>query len=411
MMNLTLLIAKRYYKAAYQNPYIRFINQASSIGISIGVLALILALSIMNGFERELKSSLLAVIPDVEYEAVQGKLEDWHKPQKMLEQQEQVVAAAPYIKLNAMVQKKDQLQAAIIHGADPILEPKVNVIANFIQQGKWLESESDAVIGSGLAKTLGLNVGDSIELLIPKTLENGRLAAPQYVKLKLSGVYHLGGQMDQGQVFVSLEKLQRVLGWQKNNAEGVKIALQDPFSARYLGRQYGRLLDEYVYVLDWFRTSGHIYNDIVMVKDIMYLAMFIVMAVACFNIVSSLTMAVQEKHSDIGILKTMGLRPKRLTEVFVLMGMLTALKGVFWGIVIGLILAFNLEGLITGIEQLTGTKALDSDVYFISHIPSQVQLEQVAVIALTALFIAFVASFYPAKKAAKLDPVELLSGS
>ena len=408
-MNLTLLIAKRYYKAAYQNPYIRFINQASSIGISIGVLALILALSIMNGFERELKLSLLAVIPDVEYEAVQGKLEDWNKPYQVLQQQQQVVAAAPYIKLNAMVQKKDQLQAAIVHGADPILERKVNVIADFIQQGQWLENDTDAVIGSGVAKLLNLEVGDSIELLIPKTLENGRLAAPQYVKLTLSGIYHLGGQMDQGQVFVSLSKLQQVLGWQEANAEGIKIALQDPFTARYLGRQYGRLLDEYVYVLDWFRTSGHIYNDIVMVKDIMYLAMFIVMAVACFNIVSSLTMAVQEKHSDIGILKTMGLKPKRLTQVFVLMGMLTALKGVLWGIVIGLVLAFNLETIISSIEQLTGTKTLDSDVYFISHIPSQVQLEQVTVIALTALFIAFIASYYPAKKAAKLDPVELIS--
>ena len=408
-MNLTLLIAKRYYKAAYQNPYIRFINQASSIGISIGVLALILALSIMNGFERELKLSLLAVIPDVEYEAVQGKLEDWNKPYQVLQQQQQVVAAAPYIKLNAMVQKKDQLQAAIVHGADPILERKVNVIADFIQQGQWLENDTDAVIGSGVAKLLNLEVGDSIELLIPKTLENGRLAAPQYVKLTLSGIYHLGGQMDQGQVFVSLSKLQQVLGWQEANAEGIKIALQDPFTARYLGRQYGRLLDEYVYVLDWFRTSGHIYNDIVMVKDIMYLAMFIVMAVACFNIVSSLTMAVQEKHSDIGILKTMGLKPKRLTLVFVLMGMLTALKGVLWGIVIGLVLAFNLETIISSIEQLTGTKTLDSDVYFISHIPSQVQLEQVTVIALTALFIAFIASYYPAKKAAKLDPVELIS--
>lgn len=408
-MNLTLLIAKRYYKAAYQNPYIRFINQASSIGISIGVLALILALSIMNGFERELKSSLLAVIPDVEYEAVQGKLEDWNRPYQVLQQQQHVVAAAPYIKLNAMVQNKDQLQAAIVHGADPILEPKVNVIADFIQQGHWLESDTDAVIGSGLAKRLNLEIGNSIELLIPKTLDNGRLATPQYVKLTVSGIYHLGGQMDQGQVFVSLSKLQQVLGWQEHNAEGIKIALQDPFSARYLGRQYGRLLDEYVYVLDWFRTSGHIYNDIIMVKDIMYLAMFIVMAVACFNIVSSLTMAVQEKHSDIGILKTMGLKPKRLTQVFVLMGMLTALKGVLWGIVIGLVLAFNLETIISSIEQLTDTKTLDSDVYFISHIPSQVQLEQVAVIALTALLIAFIASYFPAKKAAKLDPVELIS--
>lgn len=408
-MNLTLTIARRYYKAAYQNPYIRFINYASSIGISIGVLALILALSIMNGFERELKSSLLAVIPDVEYEAVTGHLEDWRRPLEQLQQQESVTGAAPYIKLNAMVQRKDQLQAAIVHGADPVFEPEVNAIPSFVTRGNWLQSENDAVIGTGLAHKLGLSIGDKIELLIPKTLKNGRLAAPQYVKLNLVGIYHLGGQMDQGQVYVHLAKLQQVLGWNDAQAEGVKIALQDPFAARQQGRALGRQLDDYVYVLDWFRTNGHIYNDIVMVKDIMYLAMFIVMAVACFNIVSSLTMAVQEKHGDIGILKTMGLKPKKLTQIFVSMGMLTAVKGVAWGAALGCALAWNLEWLVYQLEQVTGVTALDQDVYFISHIPSQLQFEQVAVVAFTALIIAFTASYFPAKKASKLDPVALIS--
>lgn len=408
-MNLTVQIAKRYYKAAYQNRYIRFINQASSIGISIGVLALILALSIMNGFERELKNSLLSVLPDVEYEAVQGRLDNWHKPQQVLQKQEQVVAAAPYIKLNAMVQRKDKLEAAIVHAAEPNLEVKVNQLNRFIRDGRWLQSEQDAVIGSGLAQKLQLKVGDNIELLLPKTLDNGRLAPPQYVKLVLSGIYHIGGQMDQGQVYVHLAKLQQVLGWQAQHSEGIKVKLQQPFEARYVGRALGRELDEYVYVLDWFRTNGHIYNDIVMVKDIMYLAMILVMAVACFNIVSSLTMAVQEKHGDIGILKTMGLKPQQLTKIFVLMGMLTAIKGVLWGVVIGVLLALNLESIFAVIERVSGFKALDADVYFISHIPSQLQLEQVLIIAFTALFIAFIASYYPAKKAAKLNPVELLS--
>ncbi len=409
-MNLTFLIAKRYYKAAYQNPYIRFINHASSIGISIGVLALILALSIMNGFERELKSSLLSVIPDVEYEAVQGKLDDWRKPWDTLQQQSEVVAAAPYIKLFAMVQKKETLEAAVIHGADPLLELEVNSIPKFITQGHWLENKKDAVIGSALAEKLNLSVGDHIELLIPKKLENGRLAAPQYVKFNLVGIYHMGGQMDQGQVYVTLTKLQQVLGWQDSQAEGIKIALNDPFTARYVGRQLGRLLDEYVYVLDWFRTNGHIYNDIVMVKDIMYLAMLIVMAVACFNIVSSLTMAVQEKHGDIGILKTMGLKPKMLTQIFVAMGMLTAVKGVLWGLCLGVLLAWNLESIVSSIESLTGLKALDADVYFINHIPSELQFEQILMVSLTALLIAFLASYYPAKKASKLNPVELIAG-
>ena len=409
-MDLALTLAKRYYKAAYQNRYIRFINQASSVGISIGVLALILALSIMNGFERELKSTLLSVIPDVEFEAVQGKLDNWPKTQQMLSEQSSVKGAAPYAKLNAMVQKKDQLQAAIIHGAHPEFEQNVNAVTQFITQGHWLTTENDAVIGAGLAATLGLKLGDKLELLIPKTLENGRLAAPQYVKLSIAGIYQLGGQMDHGQVYVNLFKLQTVLGWNENQAEGVKVALFDPFSARIEGRLLGRELNEYVFVLDWFRSNGHIYNDIVMVKDIMYLAMILVMAVACFNIVSSLTMAVQEKHSDIGILKTMGLQSHVITKIFMLMGMLTAVKGVLWGLVIGVLLALNLENIIATAESWFNFKTLDEQVYFISHIPSEVNYSQVAIICGTALLIAFLASYLPAKKASKLVPVELISG-
>lgn len=407
-MKLPLLIAKRYYKAAYQNRYIRFINQASSIGISIGVLALILALSIMNGFERELKNSLLAVIPDVEFEAVQGKLENWQKSYDVLSGQPEVKGAAPYIKLNAMVQKKDQLQAAIVHGVDNRLEKNVNAVHRFLIQGHWLSSSTDAVIGAGLADTLSLSLGDKLELLIPKTLPNGKLAAPQYVKLTVSGIYQLGGQMDHGQVFVNLPKMQEVLGWTAQQAEGIKVSLYEPFAARSISRSLGRQLDEYVFVLDWFRTNGHIYNDIVMVKDIMYLAMVLVMAVACFNIVSSLTMAVQEKHSDIGILKTMGLKSKMVTQIFTLMGMLTAIKGVVWGGIIGVTLALNLESFIKWLEQVAGFKTLDEQVYFISHIPSQLHFAQVGLICITALVIAFIASFIPAKKAAKLLPVDLV---
>ena len=407
-MKLSLMIAQRYYKAAYQNRYIRFINQASTIGISIGVMALILALSIMNGFERELKNSLLAVIPDVEYEAVEGKIHNWKKSYEYLSQQSEVKGAAPYIKLNAMVQKQNQLQASILHGVNPELEKSVNAVIRFIVKGAWLESTNDAVIGAGLAATLDLSVGDKLELLIPKTLANGKLAAPQYVKLTITGIYQLGGQMDHGQVYMDITKLQKVLGWGQSEVEGIKVSLFDPFSARYVGKRIGRELDEYVFVLDWFRTNGHIYNDIVMVKDIMYLAMILVMAVACFNIVSSLTMAVQEKHSDIGILKTMGLKAKVIRQVFTLMGMLTAVKGVIWGLVIGVLLALNLETLIQALEQLFGFKTLDAQVYFISHIPSQLHFGQVGLICITALVIAFIASFVPAQKAAKLLPIELV---
>lgn len=410
-MSLSLRFARRYYNASFENKYIRFINRASKIGISVGVAALILGLSIMNGFERELKNTLLAVMPDIEYESVKGKLPNWQTTSDIILADPSVKAAAPYIKLNAMVQKQTQLEAVILHGAQPELEKGVNKTYQYIAQGSWLISDgnnSSAVIGSGLAEKLNLTVGDKLELLVPNDGQQGKLLSPKYLSVEVVGIYQIGGQMDHGQVFVKLDRLQQLFGWQPQETKGVKVALNDPFDARRVVGRIGNQLTDYVYMLDWFRSQGHVYNDIVMVKDIMYLVMVLVMAVACFNIVSSLTMAVQEKHGDIGILKTMGLTPKTVQRIFVLMGMLTAIKGIAWGLVWGVLLAWYLPELFAGLESLFNFKALDSDVYFINHLPSELLTSQVLVVSLTAFVIAFLATLYPAKRAAKLTPVELL---
>lgn len=440
-LKLAATFAKRYYHAAFENKYIRFINRASKIGISVGVAALIVGLSIMNGFERELKSSLLAVVPDIEFEAVEGSLPNWHSTQENILKNPNVIGAAPYVKVNAMLQKQNDLEAVIIHGVSPKLETSVNATHKYIKTGHWLsqtpvaaknkvvtaginaaqsaaEAETlkadmntvEAVIGQGLADKLALSLHDDIELLIPNTLSSGKLAAPKYLKANIVGIYQLGGQMDYGQVYLPLNIIQDKFGWTEQQAEGVKVALNDPFNAQVLARQIGNTLQDYVYVLDWFRTNGHVYNDIVMVKDIMYLVMVLVMSVACFNLVSSLTMAIQEKHSDIGILKTMGLTPVIVKRVFVMMGMLTAIKGIGWGILWGVVLTLSIPELLSVIEQLFNVKALDGEVYFIDYLPTELELVQVLVVSLTAFVIAYFATLYPASRASKLSPVELISG-
>jgi lipoprotein-releasing system permease protein len=413
---LAATFARRYYHAAFQNKYIRFINRASKIGISIGVAALILGLSIMNGFERELKNSLLSVVPDIEFEAVEGHLNNWHETQETILQHPNVIGAAPYIKVNAMLQKKNDLEAVLIHGVSATLEKDVNATYEYIKVGRWL-NESDpssttveAVIGQGLANKIGLNLHDNIELLIPNTLSSGKLAAPKYLKANIVGIYQIGGQMDYGQVYLSLGVIQQKFDWLEQYSEGIKVAIDEPFNAQVLARQIGGTLKEYVYVLDWFRTNGHVYNDIVMVKDIMYLVMVLVMSVACFNIVSSLTMAIQEKHTDIGILKTMGLTPIIVKRVFVMMGMLTAIKGIVWGLVWGLVLTLSIPELFSLLEQLFNVKALDSEVYFIDYLPTELDLTQVFIVSLTAFVISYFATLYPASRASKLSPVELISG-
>ena len=406
---LSAKLARRYYYGSYKNPYIRFINKASTIGIGIGVFALILGLSVMNGFEKSLKESLLSVIPDVEFEAVSGYLDNWQSTQQTIMASPSVKAAAPYIKLNGMLQMQQQLIAVMVHGVEPDLEKKVNLLPAKIIQGNWLKQmDKGVVIGSALAKSLQLNIGSSVELLLPNKAIQGKILSPYYLRLPVVGIYHIGGQQDQGQVFVPLHHLQQVFDWPTHQAEGIKVALHEPFNAQRIGRAIGHRLTDYVYVLDWFRTQGHNFNDIIMVKQIMLLVMILVIAVACFNIVSSLTMAVQEKRGDIGILKTMGIKPVVIQRVFIFMGLFTAIKGVIWGAVSGLVFAFQLPQMLNAIEQWLNFKTLDSSVYFIDHIPTKVEFSQVLITMLLAIFIATIATLYPARKAAKLSPKELI---
>lgn len=417
---LTLKLATRYYSTGLANRYVRFINRASRVGFALGVSALIIGLSLMNGFERELKSTLLSAIPHVEYESVTGHIEDWTQTTKQLVNHPQVTGVAPYLKLNAMLQKQNHMEAVLLKGVQPQLESSVNIIPFKIISGRWLNvpgsqsnlqkesQEREAVIGVSLAEKLDLKINSPIELLIPTFSDNGRLNAPSYLRFNIVGIYQVGGQVDTGQVFVDLSDLARSQNLAENKAHGVAVALLDPFDANKVAPQIGQMVTDYVYILDWFRSHGHVYNDIVLVKDIMYIVMVLVMAVASFNIVSSLSMAVQEKYGDIGILKTMGLSNKQVKQVFVLMGFLTALQGIAWGVFWGLVIAFNLTSIVSFIESALGVNALDGDVYFINYLPSQVQMGEVAIIAITAMVIAFLASLYPAKKASKLSPIELI---
>lgn len=404
---LAFSFAKRFYNASYENRYIRFINRASRVGIALGVAALIIGLSIMNGFERELKNTLLSVIPDVEFEAVSGKLDNWPETLERISADPSYVAAAPYIKINAMLQKQQRLDAIVMHGIDPNLEKSVSTLPSMLTAGSWLEDKG-AVIGQGLAERLGINVGDRIEFLIPSINERGQFTSPQYLQLKVEGIYQVGGQLDYSQVYVAISTLQQLFSWSPQHAEGIKVELDDPFNARLIANRIGGTLTDYVYVLDWFRANGHVYNDIVLVKDIMYLVMVLVMAVACFNIVSSLTMAVQEKYSDIGILKTMGLTDVVIVRIFTLMGLLTALKGVLWGVIYGVVIAWYLPEIFSFIESLFGVTVLDSDVYFINYIPSELMFNQVVIVAGTAVVVAYLATIYPSKQAGKLNTISLL---
>ncbi|MFN3710518.1 MAG: lipoprotein-releasing ABC transporter permease subunit [Alishewanella aestuarii] len=402
-------LARRYRSTRHTSGFIRFISASSTLGIALGVAILILALSVMNGFEQALKQRLLAVIPHVELEAVSNQLDNWPDKLPALASVPGVVAVAPYIKANGMLRKGNQIKAAQFRGIELALEQQISDFADYLQSGS-LQSLNDEqlVLGSGIAELLQLEVGDSVQLMLPRFTEDGRLASYSNHLLTVSGIVHMGGQLDQSQVWLSLTALNKFLEMPPGAVQGFAFRLDDIFAAQQMARTLGQVSEDYVYLLDWFRTQGHVYNDIQLVRGILYLVLTLVIAVACFNIVATLVMAVREKESDIAILLTMGMQPVRIIKVFVLLGSLNGVVGTLSGALCGVLLALNIEQIFYWVTQALGRSLLDPSIYFIDFIPSLLQWQDVAVTVALALGLSTLATLYPAYRASLVNPARVL---
>lgn len=410
-MRLAWLIARRFRQGTAKQGFLSFISASSTIGIALGCAVLIAALSMMNGFNQVLQNKLLAVVPQIEYSAVEGALDDWELVAEIAERNPQVVATAPGVNATVMVQTQSTFHGIQVRGVSAEHEQKVSSLSDYVSKEDWQrwQQKGGLLLGAGLAEKLDLEVGDSVSLLTPEKSERG-FRSPERVRLQVTGLFQFGGQIDYHNAYVSLHTAINELDFARD-VSSVRLRVKDVFSAPAVARQVGNELPELVYLDDWTRSHGHLYRDIELVRWVVYLVLILVMAVACFNIVSTLIMTVAKKRSQIAMLKTLGMKDKTLLQSFVLQGFMNGLYGVVIGCVCGILLAQFLPSIMLTLETWFNFDVLSSDIYFVGEVPSEWIWSDVFLVAGVALLMSLLATLYPAWRAVKVEPAKALHQS
>ena len=414
-MNTPFFISWHYQRGKQKNPLVALIAKFSAIGIALGVAVLIVGLSAMNGFERELNQRILAVVPHIEiFSAHQAKdptIHHWQNLEKRLQQNPQIKGISPFVSFTALVENGSKLKVVQVKGVEKQAEDKVSSIGNFVQEQGWdkFGKEGGLVLGAGIAKELDVKVGDWITLLISQQNGDEQFAQPIREPVQVTAILRLDGQLDYSYALLPLAQAQTFLTYQPDQITGVELKLDDPFSVRNLDLS---MLNDYPQMLcmqNWISKFGYMYRDIQLIRTVMYIAMVLVIGVACFNIVSTLIMAVKDKQGDIAIMRTLGANNAFIKRIFIWYGLQAGMKGCLIGIVLGIILALNLTTFIQGIEWVIGKKLLSGDVYFVDFLPSELHWSDVLMVLIAALALSLMASLYPASRAAKLQPAQVLS--
>lgn len=411
-MTLSLLLGWRFSQGRQRGGMVSLIAFISTAGIALGVAVLIVGLSAMNGFERELNNRILAVVPHGEIAPMERPLTDWPQLISRMEQVPGIAAAAPYINFTGLVESGTKLQAIQIKGVDPQQETRLSALPSFVQNQTWGQFTADKqqiIIGSGVARSLNVNPGDWLTLMIPNHDAGSKLLQPKRIRVQVQGILQLSGMLDHSLALVPLKDAQHYLDMGAN-ISGIALKMDNPFNAVALVRQAASQANAYVSLRTWIGAYGYMYRDIQMIRAILYLAMILVIGVACFNIVSTLVMAVKDKSSDIAILRTLGARDGLIRAIFIWYGLRAGLLGSLIGTVFGVLITLNLTRVIKIIERLTGHTFLSGDIYFIDFLPSELHWLDVGSVLATAIMLSLLASWYPARRASRIDPARVLSG-
>ncbi|WP_421228701.1 lipoprotein-releasing ABC transporter permease subunit LolE [Aeromonas jandaei] len=403
---LPLFLGLRYSRSRRRNGFIAFISASSLIGIALGVMALILGLSAMNGFERELKDRVLSVVPQGELDAVERPLPDWPRLRDYLLAQPGVEAAAPVIRLNGLLEHGSALKGVQLRAVLPDLE------ANLSDAGKYMTGrglrelqpgERGVILGKTIADKLGVKVGDTLALLLPQGGDQTGIKNPRRETLTVVGLLEIGGQLDGLLGFMHLTDAQAITGM-GSDVEGFSLRVSEVLKAQSITVAAAQRFPHHVYIRSWMNSQGYLYQDIQMVRTVMYVVMLMVVAVACFNIVSTLVMAVNEKRSEIAILKTMGASPGQIRLTFVIQGMVNGVAGALLGALLGGLLSSKLTQILGVIEKLIGHRFLNPDIYFIDFLPTELHMQDLLIVTGAAILMSLVATLYPAWRASGLVP-------
>ena len=414
-MNTPFFISWRYQRGKQKNPLVALISKFSAIGIALGVAVLIVGLSAMNGFERELNSRILAVVPHTEITVNphdnEATLNHWQKLVERLKTNKKITALSPFVSFTALVENGNKLKVVQVKGVDKQAEDQVSSLGKFVEGDGWQKfaEEGGLVLGSGIAKELDVKAGDWVSLLISQPNGEDQMAQPNRERVQVTAILRLDGQLDHSYALLALPQAQELMGYREDQITGVELKVDDPFKVQDM--DYSMLNDypQLLYIQNWVAKFGYMYRDIQLIRTVMYIAMVLVIGVACFNIVSTLIMAVKDKQGDIAIMRTLGANNGFIKQIFIWYGLLAGMKGCLIGIVLGVVLALNLTPIIQGIETLLGKKLLSDGIYFVDFLPSELHWFDVVLVLVAALVLSLLASLYPASRAAKLQPAQVLS--
>jgi len=408
-----LFVGLRYTRARKRgrNHFISFISLISMLGITLGVAALIIVLSVMNGFQEELRSRILGVASHVQITGPDNFLSDWQTVADYARRHPEVVAAAPYVNAQGMLSFSGNVRGALIRGIEPALEEQVADFARNMRMGsleRLRPGEFGIVFGSEMARSLGVEPGDQVTLIAPQGLVTPAGVIPRLKQFRVVGVFSVGHyEYDSGLALVHIADAQRLyqLG---ERVSGVRLKLHDLFKSREVGRELFGLIPADIYISDWTRQHATFFRAVEIEKRVMFIILTLIVAVAAFNIVSTLVMVVTDKQADIAILRTLGASPTSIMKIFLVQGALIGVVGTLMGAVLGIAVAFNIDVIVPAIERLLNVQFLSKEVYFISDLPSDVQLDDVIGVTAVALVLSLAAGIYPSWRASRVRPAEAL---
>ena len=403
------LIGLRYTSAKRRNHFISFISLTSMVGLVIGVALLITVLSVMNGFDRELRERILGMVPHAVIKPY-TVMTDWKSLDEKVLKQPEVMAAAPFITAQGMVTKNGAVHGVQLSGVLPEEELDVSIIAKHMVQGKLQDLKSGEfgiIVGEMLARQLRLSLGDKVTVVLPEASLTPAGVFPRLKRFTVKGVFRVGADLDSSLTMIHIDDAAKILRM-KGAVHGLRLKMHNLFDAPLIAQQIAVNLDDGYYSVDWTRTHGNLFQAIRMEKTMIGLLLMVIVAVAAFNIISTLVMVVTDKKSDIAILRTMGASPKAIMAIFIVQGAYIGIVGTMVGTAIGVLLSLNVSEIIQGLEWLFKTQFLNPDVYFISDLPSQLVYNDVMVVTGSALIMSLLATLYPAWRASKIEPAEAL---
>jgi len=398
-------------RATRRNGFISFISGVSMLGIALGVAALIIVLSVMNGFQKEVRDRMLGVVSHIEiYGPGGGVIPDVARTLAEVQRHPQVVGAAPFIAAQALLARGEDMRGTIVRGIDPVLEPEITELARALKDtvlARLVPGEFGIVLGGELARSLGLREGDPVTLIAPSGQVTPAGIVPRLRQMTVVGTFDSGHfEYDSGLVMLHMEDAARI--FRLEGPTGLRLRLKDLHQARRVAAELGTTLSDPLVIRDWTRQNRTWFAAVQLEKRMMFIILTLIVAVAAFNLVSTLVMTVTDKRADIAILRTLGASPGSIMGIFVVQGALVGVIGTFSGLLLGLGIALNIDVIVPALERALNASFLPRDIYLISRMPSDPQQADIMPVALISLVLSFLATLYPSWRASRVNPAEAL---